>query len=292
MKKATEIFRQKDTTTSFEFFPPKTEKGYSNLLNTIAHLSAFKPDFISCTYGAGGGNRDKTFDIVQHIQEQHGIIGMAHLTCVLNTKDQIKEILENVKKRDICNVLALRGDPPLDNPNWQPGENNFRYSYELCRFIRDHFGDHFGIGVAGFPEGHTECPSKELDAQYLKMKIDNGADFVITQLFFDNKDYFDYIKRLKAVGVNARVIPGILPITNYSKLLSFCERSGATVPQKVKDIFAPLQGQDEKTLATGIQFAVEQCRELLAGGAPGLHFYTLNKVHPVDEILKQVRSKT
>jgi methylenetetrahydrofolate reductase (NADPH) len=289
MKKITEVFQNKERTYSFELFPPKTEEGYQKLLHTIHELSNLKPDFISVTYGAGGGSRDKTFDIVQHIQERHGLIGVAHLTCVCHTKEEIKHILEQIKGRGIRNVLALRGDPPKDNPNWQPGNNNFKYSCELCAFIRQHFRDYFGIGVAGFPEGHILAPDRETDANHLKIKIDSGADYVITQLFFDNKDYFDYIERLRKRGVAARVIPGIIPITDYQSLIRFCQICGATITPEIHRIFDPIQNDKDATLKAGIEFAIRQCRELLNSGAPGLHFYTLNKLNPTDIILSEVQ---
>ncbi len=289
MKKITELFQQKKHTFSFELFPPKTEQGYQKLLETIRLLAELEPDFISVTYGAGGGSREKTLDIVEHIQKTHEIIGVAHLTCVCHTTDEIKNILAEIKQRGIQNVLALRGDPPKDNPHWQPGVDHFKYSCELCQFICDHFQDYFGIGVAGFPEGHVLCPDREMDARYLKTKIDAGADYVITQLFFDNKDYFEYVQRLRKLGVNVRIIPGIIPITDYPGLINFCKVCGASVPQKIHEIFQPIQNDKTATLAQGIQWALRQCCELLQGGAPGLHFYTLNKVSPVDVILKEIR---
>ena len=289
MKKISELFQQKTHTFSFELFPPKTEQGYQKLLETIRLLAGLKPDFISVTYGAGGGSREKTLDIVEYIQNNHAVVGVAHLTCVCHTKEEIRNILGEIKKRGIQNVLALRGDPPKDQLNWQPGEANFQYSCELCQFIRDHFQEYFGIAVAGFPEGHVLCPDRELDARYLKTKIDAGADYVITQLFFDNRDYFEYVQRLKKLGVTARIIPGIIPITDYAGLVNFCKVCGASVPEKIHTIFSPIQNDKEATLKAGIEFAIAQCRELLDGGAPGLHFYTLNKVSPVDVILEAVR---
>ena len=289
MKNFTEMFEKKSRTFSIELFPPKTEEGYGKLLQTIDQFSALQPDFISCTYGAGGGSRGKTIDIVDYIQKKHNLIGVAHLTCVMHTKSEIKAILENIKNRGIHNVLALRGDPPKENPNWQPMDDNFKYSCDLCAFIRKHFDDYFGIGVAGFPEGHVLCRDRNRDAQILKMKIDNGADFVITQLFFDNKDYFEYVERLRKLGVTARIIPGILPITDYAGLVRFCNLCGATVTDEVKRIFEPTQDDKQVTLQKGIDFAIKQCRELLAGGAPGLHFYSLNKISPTDQILAAVR---
>jgi len=289
MDRIKDLFSKKEKTYSFELFPPKTDKGFENLLKTIEKLVELQPDYISCTYGAGGGNRDKTFDIVQHIEKEHNCIAMAHLTCVLNTKNDIKNIVEDIKSRGIRNILALRGDPPVDQPDWQPASDNFRYSSELAKFIREEFGDYFGITVAGFPEGHLLCPDREKDADFLKIKVDAGADFVITQLFFNNQDYFDYIKRLKTRGVNNRVVPGIIPITDYQALLKFTAMCGATVTEEVHQIFEPIQNDKEAVMKAGIEFSIKQCRELLAAGAPGLHFYSLNKVHPTDEILAAVR---
>ena len=289
MKRIKDVFDHQEKTYSFELFPPKTDKGYENLLKTIAQLCELGPDYISCTYGAGGGNREKTFDVVQHIEEQHHVIGMAHLTCVLNTKDDIRTIVEDIKSRGIRNILALRGDPPQDQPDWQPTDDNYKYSSELAAFIRANFGDYFGIAVAGFPEGHILCPDRERDAGFLKLKIEAGADFVITQLFFENKDYFEYSDRLRRIGVSVRVIPGILPITDYGALQRFCSLCGATVTDEVKKIFEPIQDDKEATVRAGVEFAIRQCKELLDGGAPGIHFYCLNKLHPTDEILKAVR---
>jgi len=291
MYKATTIFANKNPTFSFELFPPKTEEGYVKLLSTMHQLCDLKPDFISCTYGAGGGSREKTLDIVEHIQKHHHISSVAHLTCVLHTKNEIKNILDELKQRGISNVLALRGDPPRDNPHWTPGNDNFKYSWELVAFIREHFQDHFSIGVAGFPEGHILCPDRQLDAQYLKNKIIHGADYVITQLFFNNRDYFDYVSRLRGLGVTSRIIPGILPITDYPALVRFTSMCGASIPQEVHDTFKPIAEDKDKTLTASIDFCLKQSRELLDGGAPGLHFYTLNKIYPIDIILKKLRSK-
>lgn len=285
MKKITDIFKEKKQTISFELFPPKTEQGYINLQQTIAGLSQFKPDFISCTYGAGGGSRDKTLDIVEMLQNKFNITGLAHLTCVLNTKEDIHQILNELKSRNIQNVLALRGDAPADNPDWQPEENNFKYSAELCAFIRKEYHDFFSIGVAGFPEGHMLCDNLEQDANFLKGKVDQGADFVMTQLFFDNSVYFKYLDRLHKRNVNIRVLPGILPITNYANLLRFTKMCGASIPEAVHDIFKPIAEDPEATKAAGIAFAIQQCQQLLDGGAPGLHFYSLNKISPTDQIL-------
>lgn len=283
------IFSAKERTFSFEVFPAKTPESHARLLATLKELCALKPDFISCTYGAGGSSRDKTFDVVEHIQKTHHVPAMAHLTCISHTKDEIKAILEQFERRHITNILALRGDPPQDDPQAKP--KGFQYSSDLVEDIRSHFKDKVSIGVAGFPEKHPLATNVDSDAQYLKKKIEAGADFVITQLFFDNQLYVDYVARLRKIGVKARVIPGLLPITDYHGLIRFCERCGASVPQEVHDIFKPIADEPAKVLQAGIDFAIQQCRDLLKRGAPGIHFYTLNKIHPIDTILKAVRDK-
>jgi methylenetetrahydrofolate reductase (NADPH) len=288
MKRITDIFREKARTFSFEVFPAATPEAHARLLKALEGLSALGPDFISCTYGAGGGNRDKTLDVIEHIQKTYRIPAMAHLTCVLHTRAEIENVFNEFERRGIHNVLALRGDPPKDAAGDSLGD--FRYSSELVSFIRERFKDAISIGVAGFPEKHVLAPSKEADAEFLKKKVRAGADFVITQLFFDNRLYFDYVKRLRGIGVDCRVIPGILPITDYGALKRFCERCGAGIPEEVHKIFGPLEGDPQKTLAAGIDYAVRQCRELLEGGAPGIHFYALNKTHPVDAIVKALES--
>lgn len=289
MTKITNIFARKPRTFSFELFPPKTEQGYTNLLHTIAGLVELSPDYISCTYGAGGGSREKTLDIVEHIQKKYHIAALAHMTCVLHTRAEIKVILNEIKRRGVENILALRGDPPQENPDWQPGENNFAFAKDLCAYIREHFGQHFAIGVAGFPEGHVLCRDLTLDAKYLKMKIDNGADFIITQLFFDNDYYFRYVDRLRKLGVNNRIIPGVLPVVSYEGLLRFCKVGGATVTGEIQQIFEPLKDNPDATIKAGAAFAIKQCRALLDGGAPGIHLYCLNRLHPAKEIFEAIR---
>ena len=198
MKKISDIFNEKEKTFSLEIFPPKTEKGLDNLIEIIAQLCELKPDFISCTYGAGGGSREKTLDLVEHIQNTHKVPSMAHLTCVLHSKDDIKTIVKNIASRQIKNILALRGDPPMDDPDWQPTEENFKYSCELVSFIKENFNNYFSIGVAGFPEGHLLCKDLNRDSEFLKIKIDNGADFVITQFFFNNEYFISIVCKVQS----------------------------------------------------------------------------------------------
>ena len=282
------VFESKPKTFSFEVFPTGTPEAYAKLFVTLEELCALKPDFISCTYGAGGGSREKTFDIVERIQKVHGVPAMAHLTCILHTRAEIEEILKTFEARGIDNLLALRGDPPKDAAATKPSD--LRYSCELVALIRERLGKKVSIGVAGFPETHTLAPDADADAAYLKQKVLAGADFVITQLFFDNRRYFDYVERLRKIGVNVRVIPGILPILDYEGLKRFCERCGAGIPKEVHEIFTPLAGDPARTVEAGVEFAIRQCRELLAGGAPGIHFYTLNKSYSVKQILRSLRS--
>lgn len=291
MKKITDILTQKNKLLSFELFPPKTEKGYQNLIKNIAELVKLQPNFISVTYGAGGSSKmhDKTKEIVLHIQKEYKITALPHLTCIGNNETEMSEIIKFYYQNNIKNILALRGDPPKDNPDWIFPENSMKYSYELVEFIRKKYNEHFSIGVAGFPEGHIDCPNLELDTQYLKKKIDSGADFVITQLFFQNSDYFSYVKRLRKLGVENKIIPGILPIVNYQGAVSFCERCGTTVPPKVHELFEPYKDDKEKTMQLGIEYAINQCRELLENGAPGIHFYPLNKLEPTKSIVEALK---
>lgn len=288
--KITELFEKKEKTFSFEIFPPKTPEGDIKLIHeTIKELSLLNPDFVSCTYGAAGGNKDKTLALVEHIQKAYNIPSMAHLSCITHTKDEIHEIVKKIKAKGIDNILALRGDPPRDNPDMVPGIDNYKHSSELVSFLRKEYEDEFCLGVAGFPEKHPLSPTKEFDIKYLKHKIDCGADFIITQLFFDNQIYFDYVESVRKAGITKRIIPGILPITSYDGLIKFCNTCGASVPDKVHKIFAPIKDNPELIVKAGIEFAVNQCKELLSNGAPGIHFYTLNKVQPIKDIIQSVK---
>jgi methylenetetrahydrofolate reductase (NADPH) len=288
IRKIADILKEKRRTYSYEFFPPKSEKGKMRLLDETARAFAeLGPDWFSVTYGAGGSTRAATMEIVDELQRRYNVPVMHHFTCVGHSKAQLKTAMEEMKKRNIHNILALRGDAPEGESDWRPEPDGLEYCYQLIELIRAH-GDFFSIGVAGFPEGHIDCPDKETDSKYLKIKIDSGGEFVITQLFFDNKDYFEYLERTQKAGVDVRILPGILPIVSYQKLLKFCATCGATIPQRIHDIFKPLDGNDEATYKTGVEFAVQQCNDLLAGGAPGLHFYTLNKIEPTKEILSRI----
>jgi methylenetetrahydrofolate reductase (NADPH) len=273
---------------SFEFFPPKTEEGDRALLEkTIPALLATKPDYCSVTYGAGGSTREKTLMIVERIQRQHGLTAVAHLTCVCATQQQIQELLAQIRTLGVQNVLALRGDPP-GGGEFQATPGGFEYSDQLVRFIREH-GD-FCIGVAGFPEGHIACKGgKYIDWGYLKNKIDAGADFVLTQLFFDNADFEEFREHLtRKHGVKVPLVPGIIPILSASQIKRFTAMCGARVPAALAAKLDELGDSDEAVSEFGIEYATTQCKELLRNGAPGIHFYTLNRARSTVRILQNL----
>ncbi len=289
IRRISDILKEKKLTYSFEFFPPKTEKGRGKLPEVASAFKDLGADWFAVTYGAGGSTRESTMEIVDELQTLLGVPTMHHFTCVGHSKAELEAVIIKMKKKNICNILALLGDPPQGDENWEPATDALRYCYQLIELIRAH-DSIFSIGVAGFPEGHINCPDKETDTKYLKMKIEAGGEFVITQLFFDNKDYFEYLERARGIGVNVRIIPGIIPITDYQTLLRFCNTCGANISQRVHDIFKPLDGDKEATYDAGVHFAVEQCVDLLEGGAPGLHFFSLNRLNPTQEIVNKVKA--
>ena len=274
---------------SFEFFPPKTDEGDRQLLDRqIPALLAAKPDFCSVTYGAGGGTREKTLRMVDCIQREHHLTALAHLTCVNHTRAEILALLEKFRALGCRNLLALRGDPP-GGGEFQPTPDGFEYSAQLVQFIREH-GD-FCVGTAGFPEGHVACQAgKHADWGHLREKVAAGADFVLTQLFFDNADYFEFRDYLTAqLGVSVPLIPGIIPILSASQITRFTQLSGAKIPAGLRQSLDKLADQDEAAVEFGIEYATRQCEELLRAGVPGLHFYTLNKARSTVQVLKNLR---
>jgi methylenetetrahydrofolate reductase (NADPH) len=284
-EKITDIFETRPRTLSFEFFPPKTDKGRINLFAAAEKLMELGPDFFSVTYGAGGSTSKSTLDIVKELQARHNIPVMHHFTCTKHSRMEIRKQLNEMMASGIRNILALRGDPPADEVTYEPGPDEPRYAFELIRIIRERAG-WFSIGAAAFPEGHPQTANKELDSFYTRVKQDAGAEFAITQVFFENELYGEFVDRTRAAGVTIRLIPGILPITNYPRLLNFCETCGATVSPRITEIFAPLADDLDATYEKGLQVVTAQCRDLLARGAPGLHFYCLNKPEPVTTIHK------
>ena len=274
---------------SFEFFPPKTDEGDRALLEKhIPALSAAKPDFCSVTYGAGGGTRDKTLKIVDCIQRQHGLTALAHLTCVNHTRDEVAALLEKIQALGCRNILALRGDPP-GGGEFVPTPDGFEYASQLVKFIRGQGG--FSIGAAGFPEGHiANRNGKQDDWRLLKEKVDAGADFILTQLFFDNADYFEFRDFVAGkLGVSVPLVPGIIPILSATGIIKFTKTCGAKIPTQLRAQLDRLSDNDEAATEFGVEYATRQCEELLRAGVPGLHFYTLNKSHSTVQVLKNLR---
>jgi methylenetetrahydrofolate reductase (NADPH) len=274
---------------SFEFFPPKTAEGDKTLLEkTIPALLEAKPDYCSVTYGAGGSTRDKTLMIVDRIQREHGFTAVAHLTCVEATKDQIRDLLGQIRALGVQNVLALRGDPP-GGGEFKVTPGGFEFSSQLVRFIREHAD--FSIGVAGFPEGHIACQDGKLaDWRHLKDKIEAGADFVITQLFFDNADFYEFRDHMtKQHGVKVPIVPGIIPILNAGQIKRFTALCGSRIPSALDAKLETFGDNDAAATDFGVEYATAQCEDLLRNGAPGVHFYTLNKAPSTVRVLRNLR---
>lgn len=262
---------------SFEFFPPKTPKGAETLWRTIGELRELNPAYVSVTYGAGGSTREKTKEIVCRIQREYGLAVMAHLTCVGATKDELRRVLDDYAAAGICNILALRGDPPEGAEKFTPVPGGCRYASELIELIRKHGAEHWCIGAAAFPEKHPESESVERDLEVLKIKCGAGADFFVTQLFFDNDRYCRYVERARAAGVDRRIIPGLMPLTAYAQLDRFAELCGASVPEGLRRSLEAVKEDAEQVREIGLAYAAAQCADLLRRGVPGLHFYTLNR---------------
>jgi methylenetetrahydrofolate reductase (NADPH) len=273
---------------SLEFFPTKTEEGERTLLEkTIPALLSMRPDYCSVTYGAGGSTRDKTLGIVDRIQREQNLAAMMHLTCVNSTKEELGQVLAAAGEKGIRNILALRGDPP-GGGDFVPTPGGFEYSRELVTFIRAQNG--FSIGTAGFPEGHITCKAGKLqDWHYLKEKVEAGADFVLTQFFFDNADFYEFYDHMVGkLGVTVPIIPGILPILAAGQINRFVALCGAKLPTPFLKRIEELDGDDAAVTAYGIEYATEQCASLLEYGVAGLHFYTLNKSHSTLQIARNL----
>jgi methylenetetrahydrofolate reductase (NADPH) len=271
---------------SCEFFPAKTPEGERTLLEKIVpRLKEVSPTFFSVTYGAGGATRDKTLGIVDQIQRKHGVPTMAHLTCVGSTRKDISNFLEDAKSSDISNILALRGDPPPGQESFVKPEGGFEFSYELVEYIRG--CGQFGVGVAGFPEGHVACTEgREVDWDRLKRKVDCGADFIITQLFFDNSDFYTFRDYLRTKGIKVPILAGIIPILSGRQIQRFAKLCGSKLSAEISSRLNELGDDDDAVSAFGIDYATRQCEELIANGVEGLHFYTLNKSRATLEVVR------
>jgi methylenetetrahydrofolate reductase (NADPH) len=260
---------------SFEFFPPRTEAGERNLYAALSELRTLEPSFVSVTYGAGGSTREKTIEIVKRIREDYGLEAMAHFTCVGATVSELRDTLDEMHQAGIDNVLALRGDPPAGQETWTKTDGGLEYSHELVELISG--GYPFAIGAACFPETHVHASSPEADLEHLVEKVRAGVDFLITQLFFDNAVYFDFVKRARAAGVEVPIVPGIMPITRVGQVERMASMCGASIPEELRRELRARGEDPEAVLDFGVAYATLQCAELLAAGAPGIHFYTLNR---------------
>jgi methylenetetrahydrofolate reductase (NADPH) len=274
-------------TFSFEFFPPKTPEGEENLYRALRELRPLDPAYVSVTYGAGGSTRTKTLEIVKRIKAEFGLEAMAHFTCVGATTDELRTTLDEMDAAGLDNVLALRGDPPQGQEEWVKTEGGLEFSHQLVAMLRSDY--RFAVGAACFPEGHIHATSPEDDLRYLKEKVDAGVDFLITQLFFDNELYYDFVARARAIGVTAPIIPGIWPITSYAQIARVTAMCGATMPEHVLAELQARKDDAEAVAEFGVSYATMQCADLLAHGAPGLHFYTLNRSPATRAILSALK---
>jgi len=274
---------------SFEFFPPKTEAGVSNLARTIRDLKELAPDFVSVTYGAGGSTRDRTVDLVTRIQREEGICAMAHLTAVAATRSQIAALVDRLVEGGIENIIPLRGDPPADAQDFVQPPGGFIYASELVAFIRERYGKRLCLAGAGYPEGHPQCRDLDQDMANLVKKVRAGIDFIITQLFFDNRHYFDFVARARKAGITLPIIPGIMPITDRAQIERITRMCGATLPPLLRVELDRRKDDPAAAMQLGLAQATAQCIGLLAGGAPGIHFYTLNQSPATRMILTALR---
>jgi methylenetetrahydrofolate reductase (NADPH) len=272
---------------SFEFFPPKTEDGERNLDRALEELAPLEPDFVSVTYGAGGSTREKTIGIVTAIRERFGLEAMAHFTCVAATVDELRSTLDEIRDAGIDNVLALRGDPPEGQDQWIRTDGGLEYSQELVSLIASDYG--FAIGGACFPETHIHAVDADSDLRYLKDKVDAGVQFLITQLFFDNSFYEDFVRRAREIGITVPIIPGIWPITNVGQIERVTQLCGTELPGALLSELHARADEPEAVLDFGVAYATLQCADLLAQGAPGIHFYTLNRSPATRAILSALR---
>ncbi len=283
------LFGKGKPALSFEFFPPKTDAGFANLFSSIEALRPLNPSYVSVTYGAGGSTREKTVDLVERIQGQLGIRAMAHLTCVGHTSAELSEIVDELWDKGVRNVLALRGDPPAGQSSFVATEGGFAYAGELVRHIA---GRHdFCIGVAGYPEGHPQCLNRTRDLEHLKGKIDAGGRFIVTQLFFDNGKFYRFRDEARAMGITAPIVAGIMPISNVGQIKRFVSMCGAKIPQRLLTKLEAVESDPEAVHRVGVEYAINQCRDLLFNDTDGLHFYTLNKSKATVEICSELDVK-
>ncbi len=287
--KITDIFKKEERTFSFEFFPPKDEISAVDFGINVGRLLSLSPSFVTVTYGAGGSTQERTFALVDYLQNTIGITCMAHYTCVNASKEKIMDDLDKLHQGGIRNLMLLRGDPPKGSHKFEPLPGGFRYASELIAFVRQQ--NRFAIGAAAYPEKHLEAASIDEDINNLKRKVEAGSDFLVTQMFFNNEKYFEFVLKAKEKGINKRIIPGLIPITNYKQVKKFIQLSNASLPAELDEKLETYQDDPGKIYQVGIDFAIKQACDLLEGGAPGIHFYTLNKSRAAVDIFESIRSR-
>jgi methylenetetrahydrofolate reductase (NADPH) len=280
--KIRDLLKEKRT-ISCEFFPPREADGIPNVLRAIDRVRAYQPDFVSVTYGAGGSTRAFTEEITMHIKRETGLEVMAHLTCVAQTREDIHGVLERLDENGIENIIALRGDPPQGQPDFVPVTGGFEHATGLIKHIRQNF--QFGLAGACYPEGHVESPDIRKDIEYARLKVEEGADFLVTQLFYDNSHFFEFIDRAAKAGINVPIVPGVLPILTTAQIRRFTGLCGATIPAELDRQLEKYAGDDDAVRELGIEYATKQVRELWDSGVPGVHFYVLNRSYSVSKIL-------
>ena len=280
--KIKDILQQKRT-VSCEFFPPREEDGIPAVFRAIDRVGIYNPDFISVTYGAGGSTRDFTERITMQVKQETDLEVMAHLTCVAQTREEVHGVLERLDEARVENVIALRGDPPRGQENFVPADGGFSHATELIDHIRANFD--FGLAAACYPEGHTESPDLDFDIGYAREKVERGADFLITQLFYDNRYFFEFMERAHKAGIDVPVIPGVLPILNTAQIRRFTSLCGATIPPELDGKLEQYAEDDNAVRELGVEYASRQVEELWENGAPGVHFYVLNRSYSVSRIL-------
>jgi methylenetetrahydrofolate reductase (NADPH) len=281
-------FVREPRTYSFEFFPPRSPEALERLLATAERLRRLEPSFVSVTYGAGGSTRRNTIDLTARLQDELGLTAMAHLTCVGHARDELVDVLGEIERRGIENLMVLRGDPPQGETRFVPRADGFAHADALVRLARE-LGDP-SIGVAGYPEGHPESSDLAEDVAHLKRKVDAGADFVVTQLFFETQDYVEFVARARAAGVTVRIVPGIMPALSSAQIQRMAARCGASIPQALAEALHEAGEDADRSAEVGTRWAMRQCEELLRAGAPGIHFYTLNQSAATERIFAHLRA--
>lgn len=287
--KVIEMWKTKDKpTVSFELFPARDEKAAERLEKVIDELGALNPDFVSVTFGAGGSTREGSYNLVKKLLKEKGLETVAYFTCYGLGPDDITAVLDSYRDLGVETVLAARGDPPREQPDFRPHPESLPHASDLLAFLRPRYD--FCLAAAGYPEGHIEAVSKEKDLEYLKLKVDNGADFIITNYFYNNRYFFDFLERCRKIGIQVPILPGVMPIYSAKMMEILAKLCGATITAEIRDGLAALpEGDNEALISFGINFATKQCRDLLDAGVPGLHIYTMDRARSTVEIVKRLR---